>query len=397
MLDPKIISDAVKAIEPEIIAIRRMFHEHPELGMAEDKTAAFCKEEAKKCGLVIEEITKHAFVAILDTGKEGKTIYMRADMDALPVKEDPLTAGGHKKEVVSKVDGVMHACGHDGHTAILIGAMRILSKHKDELCGKIIFLFESGEENFGSGKEIAAYIKEKGGDLIWGLHMMIDFPVGIVNADSGPRTSGSGTINATFKGRGGHSSRPDRSINPHVASAAALTALQSVVPMVANPANFATLAMCMWNGGQLSNVIPDDSSIAGGFRFYDEKDGIAIRDQVKKILKSIAAAHGCEVDLNCEIVLKPIINDVELSALARASAEKQGFKAVSTLPVPPSESFGYFTEIIPGVYANIGCRNEEKGITGNMHMECFDIDEGALAVGCALSLQFVCDCMKGGK
>ncbi len=398
MLDAKTIGAAVDGLGPELIAMRRKFHRHPELGGAEKETSAFCKAEAEKLGLSIEMITDIAFTATLDTGRPGKTIYMRADMDALPVKEDPLNGGGNPKPCVSEIPGMAHACGHDAHTAILVGAMKCLAAHKDALTGKVVFLFESGEENFGSGKEIEAYLKNKGGDLIWGLHVAPDLPAGVMNCSGGVRTSGAGKIVVTFHGRGGHSSRPDRSINPHVAAAAAITAFQSVVPLGVDPNHFATLAICSWNGGTMSNVIPDDAVVTGGFRVYDAADGDKIAGRVKAIANDIAAAHGCTAEVAAELLIVPIKNDAGLAKVAVDAMGKQGVRHIDIPPIGPSETFGYYSEVLPAAFALVGCGNKEAGITAGNHMERFDIDEGALALACKVSIQFVVDAMgEGGK
>jgi amidohydrolase len=398
MLDAKTISAAADELMPELIAMRRKFHCHPEIGGAEKETSAFCRGEAEKLGLSIEMITDCAFTATLDTGKSGKTIYMRADMDALPVKEDPLNGGGNPKPCVSEIQGVAHACGHDAHTAILVGAMKALTAHKDELSGKVVFLFESGEENFGSGREIEEYLKKKGGDLIWGLHVSPDLPVGVMNCGAGVRTSGAGKINITFHGRGGHSSRPDRSINPHVAAAYAIGAFQTVVPLGVDPNHFATLAICSWNGGTMPNVIPDDAVVTGGFRVYDAADGDKIALKVKSIANDIAKAHSCTAEVAAELLIVPIKNDAELSKTAVEAMEKQGVVHIEIPPIGPSETFGYYSEVLPAAFAFVGCGNKEAGITAGNHMERFDIDERALLLGCKVSMQFVCDAMgKGGK
>ncbi|HWQ51135.1 MAG TPA: M20 family metallopeptidase [Terriglobales bacterium] len=396
MLDAKTIAAAVSELGPELIAMRRKFHLRPELGGAEKETSAFCKAEAEKLGLSVEMLTDCAFAATLDTGRPGRTIYMRADMDALPMKEDPLNGGGIPKPCVSQTPGVAHTCGHDAHTAILVGVMKCLAAHKDKLMGKVVFLFESGEENFGSGREIEAYLKKKGGDLIWGLHVAPDLPVGVMNCGAGVRTSGAGKIEVTFHGRGGHSSRPDRSVNPHVAASAAILALQTVVPLGVDPNHFATLAVCSWNGGTMPNVIPDDAVVTGGFRVYDAADGEKIAQKVKAIANDIAAAHGCTAEVAAELLIVPIKNDAELAKMAVAAMGKQRIAHVDIPPIGPSETFGYYSEVLPAAFALVGCGNKEAGVTAGNHMERFDIDEAALMLGCRVSLQFVCDAMTEG-
>ena len=398
MLDAKTISIAVDAMEAQLVSLRRKFHEHPELGGAEEVTSAFCQDEAKKLGLPVDMITDYAFAAVLDSGKAGKTIYMRADMDALPMKEDTVNGGGIPKPSVSKIEGMAHTCGHDAHTAILVCAMKYLVEKKDEIEGKVVFLFESGEENSGSGKEITEYLKEKGGDVIWGLHMSPDMPIGIMNCDGGTRTSGAGRIEVTFKGRGGHSSRPDKSLNPHVAAAAAITAFQSIIPLNVDPNHFATLAICAWNGGSMPNVIPDDAVVKGGFRVYDTVDADIITASIKRISDDIAAAHGCTAEVSTKLIVVPIKNDGDLAATAVEAMGKQGIRAIKIPPIAPSESFGFYSEVIPAAFAFLGCGNAEAGVTAGNHMERFDIDEKALLLGCKISLQFVADVMaKGGK
>jgi len=393
MFDTKTIITEVEAAEQSMIALRRALHEHPELGGFEDFTSGLAQEEMKKLGLPIAMITKHAFAATLDTGHPGKTVMLRADMDALKIQEDKNNLK-EPKVAVSKIDGMCHACGHDAHTSNLIHCARILTKHKDELMGKIVFLFESGEENNASALAICDYLENNKPDVLFGLHVGSDEEFGHLTVSDGVRSSGVALITPTFVGVEGHSSRPDLSVNPIVPAAAAYTELTCAIPLMADPAHINILSMCLVQGGHAFNIIPRTITMSGALRFFDPKDGEYIVPTARAMCENTAKAYGCTVEWPDipMFMYMPIINDPAVCDVARAACDKvlPGFR--KEMPgMAGSESFGRYSMIVPACFSWVGAGNAEKGMNAAHHNKNFDIDERCLAVCAKLTLQFTAE------
>ena len=393
MFDTKVITAEVEAAEQSMIDMRRLFHENPELGGFEDFTSGFAQDDMKKLGLEVEMITSHAFVATLDTGRPGTTVMLRADMDALKIHEDPNNLKGPKCSV-SKIDGMAHACGHDAHTSNLIHCARILTKHKDSLKGKIVFLFESGEENNASALAICGYIEKNIPDVLFGLHVGSDAEFGILTVSDGVRSSGVAVITPTFVGVEGHSSRPDLSVNPIVPAAVAYTQLTSAIPLLVDPSHINILSMCVVESGSAFNIIPRTTTMSGALRFFDPKDGEFIVPQVRKMCEDTATAYGCKVEWPDipMFMYMPILNDPAVCDVARTAVDKvlPGFRR--EMPgMAGSESFGRYSMITPTCFAWVGAGNAEEGMNAAHHNKHFDIDERSLAVCAKLTLQFAAE------
>ncbi len=394
MFDTKTIIAEVEAMEQSMIDMRRAFHEHPELGGFEEFTSGICKGEMEKLGLPIDMITKYAFAAILDTGREGKHIVLRADMDALKVDEDPCNLK-EEKVVVSKIEGMCHACGHDAHSSNLVHVAKILAAHKDDLKGKITFLFESGEENNASGDDICAYLEKTKPDMLFAIHVGADMEFGTATMSDGIRSSGVAIVNPTFVGVEGHSSRPDLCVNPIVPAAAAYTQLTSATSLLANPANVNVLSICLVESGQAFNIIPRTVTMSGALRFFDPEDGKKIVPTVRKMCEDTAAAYGCTVEWP-EIPMfmyMPIVADKAVCDIAKGACDKvlPGFN-MDTPGMSYSESLGRYSAIVPTCFSWFGAGNAERGMNAAHHNKHFDIDERCLAATAKFMLQFAADC-----
>ena len=382
-----------EAIRTQLVEERRRFHAWPEASGKERETAAYVQGEMAKLGMspVWAADTLSAFY-LLDTGRPGKTLVLRADMDALPVPEDEENLVG-KKVCVSQRPGYCHACGHDAHTAMLLAAARILTERKEELQGRIYFLFESGEENMATYDKVCAQLQQMDVDAVWGVHVTAFMDTGTISVQAGPRMSGHGPFHIRVYGHGGHGSRPDQAVNPVVTAAEIACKLQSVVPLQVSPFDAGVLTVSAVRGGEAWNVIPDSCDILGGLRYFTPAVYEKMMQQMDRIVKGVCLANNCRA----EYIRKPILraavnNDPALSALAERAVDKvlPGAR-VEQDPWMASESFGSYQQLVPGVFAFIGTKNEAFGSGALHHNEKFDVDEACMPLGVAATVQFACD------
>lgn len=388
------IKNKAKELESETISTRAYLHENPEVSAKEYETSKFLKDEVKKSGLLVEEVPRSTgFTALLDTGKPGRIVGIRTDIDALPIEEDPMNLAGPKK-YFSKNSGAMHACGHDGHMSIVLSTIKILKEMEKKLSGKIYFIFEEGEE-IGSGIEaMVQHLENKGIDAIYGNHLASFMDSGTVGVDAGPRMAGAILVDFAVQGKSGHGSRPDLSINPVFAAANILTGLTNAWVNQIDVTKTVTLGLTQIHGGTASNVIPDKVDIGGSLRFYDVEEGKKALDIAKNIIKVTAKAHNCTVEFSERFKISgmPVINDWELAELAQKGNEEiMPGSVVHDVKWFASESFNQYAKISPTLFAFIGIRNEEYGSGAEHHNDKFDIDENALINGVLATTKFAVD------
>ena len=379
--------------EADVIRWRRELHRFPELGGQEFRTAAMVEAQAERLGLAVLKAGATGRIAILDTGKPGKTVLLRADMDALPVPEHPENRKG-ARVVISENPGYSHACGHDAHTAMLLGAMEILSELREELCGRMVFCFESDEET-GTGWPLLIPVLERLNiDRCFAIHVFSGLESGVVNIADGSRMSGMVAVNADFVGRGGHGSRPDLSVNPVFAAAAALGNLASAAANQVESGEILTLGITSIQGGVAFNVIPDRARVLGSMRYFKKEVGEQALLMLKNVFDHTAAIHRCtvEYDPQTRIYLEPTVNDPEVAALARRAipAQWQGYCDRWYA----SETFSVCLDRWPGALAFLGIRNEAVGSGAEHHNERFDVDEGVLWRGAVCYAAFAVEAMK---
>ncbi|MCR4710904.1 MAG: amidohydrolase [Clostridia bacterium] len=389
--EPKEPGDLLKRLpalareqEAYIIGCRRQFHRQPETGGREKKTSAFIRQEAEKLGLPVEEVSTTGLLVTLDTGRPGSSVALRADIDALPIQESPDNAKG-PRAVISENPGVAHLCGHDAHTGMLLGAMQVLNKVKSELCGKIYFCFEEGEETgTGFGGMVDA-LQKRNVNTVFGLHVASELEHGQVSVVSGARMAGTQEIDVTFIGRGGHGSRPDLSINPVYTAAAAVCELAIAFANQIDPNDPVTLGITSITGGNAANVFPDTARVRGSMRFFSAEAGKRALNIVKKVFEKTAEMHNCQVDFGAQmsVFLLPVVNDEDAVRVAKAAFTKALPDArLATLERSfGSETFSHYLASFKGVFAHLGIRNEELGVTAGYHNEHFDVDESALVTG----------------
>lgn len=378
---------------PYLIETRRYLHENPELSGQEKNTSAYLKEEVKKLGLVVQDVSNYGFVAILDTKRPGKTLGLRTDIDALPISE-PTDNLVQKRVTHSKNPGVMHACGHDGHMAILLTSMKILIDSQDQLNGKIIFIFEEGEELALTAHIMAEYLSTMNVDAIYGLHLASFMDSGKIAVDAGPIMAGSITLDLTIHGKSGHSSRPDLAINPIFAGSQVLANWSTAWTNTLDPNKTITMGISQFHAGNINNQIPDSARIGGTIRFFDEEQAKEVFDTVNLIAKTTAQMHQCEVtfDPTHKISVLPVINDSQLVDQVKQAALKHD--SISFEPPVKwfaSETFSKYSLAAPTVFAFVGIKNDTFGSGAEHHNIFFDIDEDGLEAGVLTTTQFALD------
>ncbi len=332
-----------------------------------------------------------------DTEKPGKTLAFRADMDALAIQEDEYNLK-QKKKAVSKNPGACHACGHDGHTAMLLTIARALVECKADLCGKFVFFFESGEEKgakYDTSDLFLEVLKEIKPDAIWGMHLCSFMECGQISVQQGARMATSGRFEIKINGKGGHGSTPHLTINPLDAAAKIATELQTIIPQEVPEKEVASLAVTSIQGGDKRNIIPEDCVIQGTYRCCSKKVYDLISDRIISAVEAACNLYGCTatyIHKPGDDVFKPVVNDADLSAVAEKAVDKILPGARVLQPVwMASESFGKYQKVLPGVFAFVGVKNSELGSGAEHHNAKFDIDESALALGVCATLQFVSD------
>ena len=393
MIENKVLLTEVFAIDKYVCQLRGHFHQYPEIAAKEFGTSEFLRTEIKKLGLQPEMVDETGFIVQFDTGRVGKTIALRADMDALQLHESSDNLVGSKKWV-SKNSDCCHACGHDGHMAILLGAMKILVGFKNQLSGKIIFIFEQGEEsNTGILATIKA-IENLGIQAIYGTHLTSFMNSGEISADEGPIMAGAAIIAFDVKGKGGHGSRPDLSINPIFATAQVLTGISSAWNNQLDVEETVTLGITQLHGGNAYNIIPDSCYVGGSLRFFNLETGNHAIEVLKNVAINTAKAHNCEIiNLeNTKMMLEPVINDPTLSEIARNGVfDLLPGHLVKGTKWYASESFSRYSHVAPSCFVFLGIKNEFVGSGAEHHNSKFDLDEGALKFGVAATVKFAID------
>jgi len=384
------VKELVEKNKDEIISLRREFHKNPELSWEEIRTGNRICEELTKLNIKIKRVAKTGVLGILKGSKSGKTVALRADMDALPIQE------ANNIPYKSKKEGVMHACGHDGHTAMLLGAAKILSQMRDKIKGTVIFIFQPAEEKAQGASKIIEEGAIKGIDAILGIHLWADLPVGKVSLEPGPRMASTAMFKITIKGKGGHGSRPHQGVDAIMAASAVVMNLQSIVSREISPLDPAVVTIGKFNGGEAWNILCDKVILEGTTRCFNNQIGNKYSTIMERMIKRTANAYRAEGKLEYTILTPVLINDLNLSnissqALIKNFGEESIVKLEKTMG---GEDFALYAQEIPSIFALVGARNEDKGAKYPHHHKNFNIDENALIIGTSLYSQFALDFFK---
>ena len=381
-----------------IIGMRREFHRHPEISWQETETMARIEAQLDAMGIEHERVEHGGVLGFIRGGKPGKTILLRADIDALPVPESAENLKG-PKPCVSENRGVCHACGHDGHIAGLLGAAKILSEHKEELAGTVVLMFEEAEELMENVVRLQDRVEALGYqmDTAAGLHLYAAMDTGKIAILDGNTMSGAYLFHVVLKGRGGHGSRPDLSISPIDCFCAVYAALQGGRMRKVSPFDMFTLSICKVQGGNTHNVIPDELRFAGSVRYLNMEAGKWFKAFLRETLEQICPLYECGYEIEIESgPALPVYNDPACAAKGRAAVTALFGADCLESPEPwmASETFAETLARWPGFFALVGIKNEEKGTGAAHHNPKFDIDEDALVYAAGTLLAYAAEILK---
>jgi amidohydrolase len=375
-----------QALIEKMTGWRRDLHQIPELGFQERETSAFVEARLREIGVteIRTGVAKTGVVATMraGAGSDKGSVLLRADMDALPIQE----VDG--RDYGSRTPGKMHACGHDGHMAMLLGAATLLHEKKDSLKQDVVLCFQPAEEGAGGGREMV-----EGGELdltgisrAFAIHLWSLYPAGTVHTRPGPIMAAQDEFTAWFRGRGGHGAAPHNARDPIVAASLGVVAMQTVVSRFVDPLHPAVATVGSMHAGSACNIIPEVAELIGTLRSFDPDVRLLLRERVEEAFAGAARSGGCELEFEIRPGYPAVVNDTEsanvVSSIAGRLFGKE--KVFETPPLAASEDFAYFLQKVPGAFILLGAGNEEKGITAPHHSPRFDIDESALPRGAEL-------------
>lgn len=375
------IKAEVDKLKKELIELRRDFHQHPELGLEEHWTADKIESYLKPLGLEIGRIGKTGVVGLLKGGQSGRTLMLRADIDALPVQE--MTAVPYK----SADEGKMHACGHDGHMAMLLVAAKILCEHKDGIKGNIKFLFQPNEENMHAGLLVEKGVLENPKvDAAFGIHLMTPLETGKIGVALGAVMAGMHTFKLVITGKGGHTGFPQESIDPIIAASNLVQTTQIIQSREIDAFKPTVIVFGRIEGGTTSNVIPEQVELEGTIRYLYDADAAGEDHPCKKferIVKHVCETHRAQYEMDYPYNHPAVINDPEMTHLVRTAAAKVADTEDRIVPFVTmvGEDFCEFANRVPSAFYFIGAGNKDKGADYPHHHACFNIDEAALPIG----------------
>ncbi|MEN9381489.1 MAG: hypothetical protein RI940_370 [Bacteroidota bacterium] len=375
------IKTLAAAGQTENIAIRRHLHAHPELSYQEFETCKFVQAQLTKIGIPFSVIATTGVLGIIEGKNPSKrVIALRADMDALPILEE------NDVDYKSKNDGVMHACGHDVHTTILLGAAKILWELRNEFEGTVKLLFQPGEEKNPGG---ASYMIRDGAlqnptpQGIIGLHVHPGLPYGKLSFRKGRVMASADELYVSIKSSGGHAATPHQTVDTVLVAAQLITSLQTIISRNRNPQNPSVLSICSIHGGNTTNVIPSEVKLMGTFRAMDEVWRFKAHELMLQQAKGLAIATGAEIDFKVDVGYPTVDNEPMITEAAWKLADQYiGADNVEETELRMgAEDFGYYSQVIPGCFFRLGVRNESKDAIHNVHTPVFKVDEDAIAHG----------------
>ena len=382
MHDAKKVIDLANAIKQEVIKDRRHLHENPELAYCEEKTSLYVQKKLEELGIEYETgYAKTGVVGIIRGKKgEGRTVLLRADMDALPVQEQ------NDVEYRSKVDGCMHACGHDAHTAMLLGAAKVLKAMENDFCGNVKLMFQPAEEGTGGAEPMIkdGLLNHPTVDGAFALHVEPTYECGTIAVKGGALMASPDGFKITVKGKGGHGAYPHNTIDPVLTAAKIIEGLQSINSRNINTTTPSVLSVCQISGGEFYNVIPDTVTLSGTTRAFDMETRKELFDRIEKISNGICAAMGATCECEFDYMYPPLINDDNMAKhVSDAAADIIGKENVLELKTPfmGGEDFSYIANEVEAAYFYLGCRNEQKGCISPWHSANFNLDEDCLSIG----------------
>ncbi|MBD2388342.1 M20 family metallopeptidase [Cylindrospermum sp. FACHB-282] len=382
---------SIRSLQPQLVEWRRRLHQQPELGFQEKLTSEFVAHKLQEWGIDHETgIAQTGIVATIKGNKPGaeKVLAIRADMDALPIQE--LNQVPYR----SQHDGVMHACGHDGHTAIALGTAYYLQQHRQDFAGIVKIIFQPAEEGPGGAKPMieAGVLKNPDVDAIIGLHLWNNLPLGTVGIRAGALMAAVECFNCTILGKGGHGAMPHQTIDSIVVAAQIVNALQTIVARNVNPLDSAVVTVGELHAGTTCNVIADTARMSGTIRYFNPDFTGFFKQRIEQVIAGVCQSHGAKYNFDYCNLYPPVINDADIAALVQSVAEEVIETPVGVVPecqTMGGEDMSFFLQEIPGCYFFLGSANPAQDLAYPHHHPRFDFDETALAMGVEIFVRSV--------
>ncbi|WP_019506203.1 M20 family metallopeptidase [Pleurocapsa sp. PCC 7319] len=383
------IRPEIRNLQSNLVEWRRKLHQKPELGFQEKITAEFIRQKLQEWHIDHQTgIAKTGIVATIISNSPGKVLAIRADMDALPIQE------ANEVPYRSQHDGKMHACGHDGHTAIALGTAYYLAQHKDDWQGTVKIIFQPAEEGPGGAKPMieAGVLHNPDVDAIIGLHLWNNLPLGTVGVRSGALMAAVECFRCQILGKGGHGAMPDQTVDSIIVASQIVNALQTIVSRNVKPLDAAVVTVGEFHAGTALNVIADTAEMSGTIRYFNPDLENLIRERLEAIIAGICQMHGANYELNHWQLYPPTINDSAIAELVHSVATEVVETPIGVVPecqTMGGEDMSFFLQQVPGCYFFLGSANPDKGLAYPHHHPRFDFDETALGMGVEMFIRCV--------
>jgi len=387
-VDQSRIRPAIQDLQPRLVEWRRHFHQRPELGFREQLTAAAIAQKLQEWGIEHQtKIAETGIVAIIPGNRPGPVLAIRADIDALPIQE--LNQVPYR----SLHDGVMHACGHDGHTAIALGTAYYLSQHPN-FAGTVKLIFQPAEEGPGGAKPMveAGVLKNPDVDAIIGLHLWNNLPLGSLGVRNGPMMAAVELFDCTIQGKGGHGAMPHQTVDSIVVGAQVINALQTIMSRNVDPLKAGVVTVGSFHAGHARNVIANTAKLQGTVRYFDPSLEGFFEQRMEQIISGICQSHGASYELDYRRIYPPVVNDGAIASLVRSVAETVIETPLGIVPecqTMGGEDMSFFLQEVPGCYFFLGAANIERDLAYPHHHPRFDFDETALGMGVEIFVRCV--------
>ena len=383
MIETSSLHDTAVALTDQLIADRRHFHRNPELGFQEHDTSAYVAERLKTLGIETQTgVAGTGVVGLIRGAHEGRCVLLRADMDALPITEET------GAEYASQRPGAMHACGHDGHTAILLSVAQVLMRRRDDLRGIVKLVFQPAEEGPGGAKPMieAGVMENPHVDACFGLHLSNNHRVGTLVVQGGPVQASADEFDITIEGTGGHGAAPHQTVDPIAVGAAVVNELQRIVSREVDPLDPAVITVAVFQGGTKHNIIARRAELKGTIRALKPETREFLHRRIGEIATHVAAAARATADVRLHTLYPVTINNDEMAAFARGVAETivPSERVITARPIMGAEDMSFFLNAAPGCFVFLGASNPERNLHHPHHSSLFDFDEACLPLGVEL-------------
>ena len=385
------VTDIAKHYQDYMVSLRRTLHKQPELSFEEQGTSQRVQQELQKMNITFERVGDYGVVATIEGANTRCMVALRADMDALPIHEK-----NDHLDYCSKTPGVMHACGHDGHVAMLLGAAQVFQHLKHEMAGTVKLCFQQAEERGGGTAEILKVLAPFPVKSAFAIHLWSEIESGKVSVQAGPRMAACDIFDIVVKGVGCHGANPHRGIDPIVVASSIVMNLSHVMTREIDPTHPAALTFGKFHSGDAGNVIPDQAVLAGTLRTTDQADQAHLQAALRRVVQSTADTYRATAEVSIRRGGTMLVNDARSSQLAEQAAQDLfgAEQLIAFAPLMVSENFGDFLEVYPGLMAFIGVRNDSCGASYPHHHPQFNIDEDVLYMGAALHVGYALRCFE---